>query len=449
MINRGKNMNNARKIAANIVENVLERHAFSNICLNRELKECDLSSLDKALVTEIVYGTIKYKYTIDIILNGFLKNGIDSLNKQILNLLRISIYQLKYLDRVPEFAVVNEAVNIAKKRSLNEGKLVNGVLRNFIRNKSKVFYNKENRTEELAFNYSFPKWIVQKMLKQYGETLGEKILIGLNKTPDVTVRVNSLRLSYDEAWNKLEELQYTISKGAISSGAIKILKGSGIEENPLFKAGDIMVQDESAMMVAPLMDLQENMIVMDLCSAPGGKTIHIGELLNNTGNVYAFDMSEKKIQLIRENITRLGVTNIEVNIADARVFDEKYHCVADRVLIDVPCSGFGIIRKKPEIKWTKNKKDIDGLINIQRDIMSNAAKYVKVKGKLIYSTCTLNKEENENNIKWFLKNNSNYELEKIFIENRENLVYNNERCLTILPDENMDGFFIAKMKRLR
>ncbi|EGO88506.1 16S rRNA (cytosine(967)-C(5))-methyltransferase RsmB [Clostridium botulinum C] len=443
-------MENARKICIDILEMVFNKNAYSNIVLRQSLNNQKINEKDKGLITEIVYGTIKYKYTIDAILNTYLKKGTKSVDSYILNILRITIYQIKYLDKIPNFAAVNEAVNIAKKhKSIRESKLVNGVLRNYLRNLDKVYYNKNSVVERLCFEYSCEKWLVKMFINQYNEEITEKILKGLNERPAVTVRVNNLKTDYDEAFNKLEEYGYSIEEGYVCPEAIIINKGKSIESNPLFEDGKVTVQDESAMLVAATMDIKEGSLVLDLCSAPGGKTTHISEIMNNTGKVMAFDIHENKLSLVKDNAKRLGINNIECSKLDASKFNEKLKETADAVLIDVPCSGLGIIRKKPEIKYTKNMESVKDIVNIQKEIMKNAARYVKVGGTLLYSTCTINKKENEQNIDWFIRNFPEYTVEPIFYGEMDNIIYNENRTVTILPNKYMDGFFIAKLKRNR
>jgi 16S rRNA (cytosine967-C5)-methyltransferase len=442
-------MDNARRTAVKVLGEVLQKGAFSNIVLGRELNKSNLNDKDRALATEIVYGTLKYKYTIDVILNYYIKSDLEKMDGDILNILRISLYQMIYLDKIPEFAVVNEAVELAKRNSIKGSRLVNGVLRNYLRNKDINYCDEKNNTERLSFKYSFPKWIVNLFISQYGTEDAERILNGLNMIPAITVRVNNLKAEYEDAWKLLEDNGYDIEEGKICPEAIIITKGRNVEDNPLFKDGLITVQDESAMLVAPSMDLEEGMTVLDLCSAPGGKTCHIAEIMNNTGDVFAFDIHLSKLPMIKENAERLGIKNIKCNVLDATKYDTTYKEKADRVLIDVPCSGLGIIRKKPEIKWNKNTNAMKELIEIQRQIMTSACKYVKPGGKLIYSTCTLNKEENEENIRWFIKRHSEFSLEPLYYGESDNIIYHKEGYMTILPDKHMDGFFIAKMIRRR
>lgn len=442
-------MESAREIAIKVIGRVINDNAFSNITLGKELDKSNLNDLDKSLVTEIVYGTIKYKYSIDTILNYFIRSGIKSLDSVIVNILRTAIYQLRFLDKIPSFAAVNEAVNIAKTISLSNSKLVNGVLRNYIRNSDAIFYDEIDMKLKLCFEYSFEKWMVELFLKQYGENICLQILSGLNKTPSITVRVNNLKTDFEKVWQKLSEIGYNIEEGNICPEAIRIIKGKNIGNNILFTEGNITVQDESAMLVAPSMDLKENLIVYDLCSAPGGKTTHISELMNNTGEVYAFDLYKNKLGLIEENMKRLGITNIKTAVMDSSVYDESLNDSCDRILIDAPCSGLGIIRKKPEIKWTKTQEDLISLISLQKNLLKNASRYLKKDGILLYSTCTLNRDENEDNINWFSRNFPEFSIEPLFFGKVKNIIYSKQGLVTVLPDENMDGFFIAKLKRCR
>ncbi|ENK1242549.1 16S rRNA (cytosine(967)-C(5))-methyltransferase RsmB [Clostridium sporogenes] len=441
-------MDNAREVALDVLKAVLYEGAYSNIVLNKRLNKSNLKDNDKALITEIVYGTLKYKETLDIIIQSYLRNPIKTMDKNIVNILRITIYQIRYLDKIPSFAAVNEAVEMSKKISIKYSKLVNGVLRNYIRTcKNKKFYDHRNNLEKLSFIYSYPKWLVKMFISQYGIEIAEKILKGLNERPNITVRVNNLKIDYDEAFEKLSECGYNIEEGYICPEAIQIIKGKNIEKNPLFIRGDITVQDESAMLIAPSMELTEENVVLDLCSAPGGKTTHISEIMNNKSKVFAYDIHQNKLSLIEENAKRLGIKNIEAYVGDASIFNKELKEKAHRVLMDVPCSGLGIIRKKPEIKWTKNEKEIKNIIDIQKKIINNGASYLKKGGVLLYSTCTLNKEENEENINWFLKKHKNFKIEPLYYGNLDNIIYHKEGFVSILPNDKMDGFFIAKLKK--
>ena len=436
---------NCRKLAVKILNRVLNEGAYSNIILSKELNEVELNDKDKALLTEIVYGVLRRRRTLDVIIANFVKD-IKLMDKNILNILRVAIYQMNFLDKIPTYAACNEAVEEAKEVSESDSKLVNGILRSFTKNPDDINVP-GNKIDEYAYKFSFEPWMIRLLIKQYGENSAKKIMSGLNNVPKVSIRVNELNSDYDEVYDKLEEMEYDISEGVICPEAINIKGGKSIENNPLFKEGKITVQDESAMLVAPLLDLQEGMNVIDLCSAPGGKTTHISEILGNTGKVLAFDLHESKLGLIKENCDRLGITNVETCAGDATKLNAELVASSDRVLIDVPCSGLGIIRKKPEIKWNKKRNDLREIIPVQREIMNNAWQYLKQGGVMIYSTCTLNKEENEENIEWFVNTHKDCEVKRIFVGKQDNLVYSREGYLTVMPNENMDGFFIAKLEK--
>ena len=422
---------NSREVALNIINRVLIEGAYSNLVLSNELNEVDLNEKDRALVTELVYGTIRRKKTLDMIISNYIKD-ISLMDERVLNILRMAIYQMHFLDKVPEFAACNEAVELAKQISVQDSKLVNGILRSYTKNPDDM--DIKDKIDRLVYQYSYEPWFIRMIYKQYGEENGRKILAGLNATPKVTVRVNTSKADYDEVYERLEEMGYDVEEGYACPEAIIIKGGSSIENNELFNEGLITVQDESAMIVTPLLDLEKGDIALDLCAAPGGKTTHMAELLEGEGKVYAFDLHENKLSLIKENLERLKL-------------DSRYVSFADKVLIDVPCSGLGIIRKKPEIKWNKSRKSLKDLVPTQRAIMENAWTYLKTGGTMLYSTCTLNVEENQENIEWFLNKYKDAKVEKIFLGNMDNFIYNNDGSLTILPNEYMDGFFVAKISK--
>ena len=437
----------SRKTAVNILERVLNERAYSNIILSNELNASDLSDKDKALVTELVYGTLRRLKSLDMIIAHFVKD-ISVMDKKTLNILRVAVYQMQYLDKIPNYAACNEAVELAKEVSEKDAKLVNGILNSYTEVKSSLELEFRNKIEEMAYEFSFNSWMIRLMIKQYGEKETLKMLHNLNNTPCVTVRVNALKTEYDDAFEALDNLRYTVDEGYVCPEAIMIEGGSNPLDNPLFVEGKITVQDESAMLVAPLLDLEENQVVIDLCSAPGGKTTHIAEIMNNTGRVLAFDLYENKLNLIKDNANRLGITNIEVAQMDATKTNSELISLADRVLVDAPCSGLGIIKKKPEIKWNKVRQDLRDIIPVQREILDNVWEYLKKDGIMVYSTCTLNKEENDENIEWFLSKHKDAKIEKVFVGKGDNLKYSNIGTLTVLPNEYMDGFYIAKIRKL-
>ena len=435
---------NSRSLAIKILDRVINEKAYSNIALSNELNNCELEEKDKALTTELVYGTLRRLKTLDMIISSFVRD-IKEMDKKTLNILRVGIYQMRFLDKVPSYAACNESVELAKEVSEKDSKLVNGILRNYVKKEDNLDIKFRNKIDELSFEFSFEPWLIRMFIKQYGEQKTRKMLYEMNEVPKVTVRVNNLKTDYDEVFEEMENNGYTLEEGYVCPEAIIIDGGKNIENNQTFIDGKITVQDESAMLVAPLLNVEENMTVFDLCSAPGGKTTHIAELMNNTGVVKAFDIHENKLNLVKENCERLGITNVEVTEMDATKIDVKLINSADRILADVPCSGLGIIRKKPEIKWTKKRNDLKEIVEIQRQIMENAYQYLKSGGEMIYSTCTLNKEENEENVSWFINKHKDLKIEKIFIGKGDNFIYDELNTLTILPNKYMDGFYIAKI----
>lgn len=438
---------NSRKIAVEILDMVLYEGAYSNIVIRQLLNKHKVNEKDRALITEIVYGTIKYKYKLDVILSALITKSFKQVDKKVLNILRISLYQFIYLDKVPEYAIVNEAVNLAKEISIGASKFVNGVLRAYLRNRDNAFNKDKDVVAELAYEYSFDKWMVKLFVNQYGLEKAKEILAGLNSTPSITVRVNSFCCNPDDIYQQLKGLNYNVEKGVVCPTAIRIIKGSNVENNPLFAEGSITVQDESAMLAVLALEVEKDQKLLDMCAAPGGKSTHMAELLQGTGRVLAWDLYKHKIDLILDNASRLGLKNIAAEVVDATIFNEKLQEAFDGVLVDIPCSGLGIIRKKPEIKWTKTQKDMEALYHIQDRILENACKYVKRGGTVVYSTCTLNIMENEKRINKFLKNNKDFEIEKLDFGEHNNFLYNDSGMLTILPSTDMDGFFIAKLRR--
>ncbi|MFH5835689.1 16S rRNA (cytosine(967)-C(5))-methyltransferase RsmB [Proteiniclasticum sp. C24MP] len=434
---------NAREVSVDVLGKVLHQGAYSNIALDHAFSSADLKEEDTGLVTEIIYGTLKYLLAIDKIIEKNSSIALKKIEEDVLNILRISIYQMKYLDRIPPYAVLNEAVNLTKKKSRGASGFVNGVLRGYLRTQDEKMEFGSNMEKD-SFNFSFPVWMIELFKEQYGKAY-KKILAGLNERPVITYRVNTLKMTREEALERLLELGYDARETAISPYGIEVKGGKSVVSNPLFQQGVLTVQDESSMLVAPLL-VEENRNYMDLCSAPGGKTTHIAELSGDEAEVHAFDIYESKVKLIEENKERLGLKSIQVEINDGLNYLSSYSESAN-VLLDAPCSGLGIIRKKPEIKYTKNLKELNELVKIQRALLETAAGYVPSGGILLYSTCTLNKMENEENIRWFLENHPEFTPVPVELGEQDHFQYTEEGFLTILPGKTMDGFFISRVRK--
>ncbi|GAE33900.1 16S rRNA (cytosine(967)-C(5))-methyltransferase RsmB [Halalkalibacter akibai] len=440
-----------REVALEILLQIEKNQAYSNLLLNQTVNRTKLDPRDVGLLTELVYGTIQRRDTLDFYLQSFVKKGVNSLQDWVKVLLRLSVYQLAYLDRIPDRAVVHEAVTIAKKRG-HKGisGMVNGVLRSILREGLPTFDKIEDDLERLALETSFPIWLVKRWSDQFGYEQTKAMCESSLVPPSVTVRVNKIKATVEDAISLLEEEGLEVRKGVLSEDAIIIEKGNVFKTNA-YRDGYITAQDESSMLVARAVGTEPNMTVIDACAAPGGKSTHMAELMEGQGKVLSFDLHEHKVKLIREQASRLGLDNITATALDARTLTSQYDKNQfDRVLVDAPCSGFGVIRRKPDIKWSKELKDIQAIQRIQLDILTEAAQLVKNGGKLIYSTCTVDKEENELVIEKFLNEHPHFTLdetlsERLPLKARQSTTFENG-MITILPqDFETDGFFIASL----
>lgn len=427
----------------------IEEGAFSNIKLNHYFKKYDMKPLDRAFTSEIVYGTLRNLIKIDYFINKFSNVKTNKMTKWVLNSIRIAVYQIFYMDKVPEYAAINESVEIVKQREKRASGFVNGVLRSILRNKEQFDkINVKDKIKGLSIQYSHPEWMVKMFIDEFGEEFTEELLKANNTTPKLSIRVNTLKVSREELKAILIDKGIKVYDGLIEEALI-LEEFSNIEKSEEFNKGLFIIQDESSMLPSKVLDVKEDMKVLDLCSAPGGKTTHIAQLMNNKGQIVAFDIHEHKLKLIKDNSNRLGIDIIDAKLKDAEIFMEEYIDYADRVLVDAPCSGLGLLRKKPEIKYNVKREDIEKLVLIQKNILNNAAKYVKKDGYIVYSTCTITSQENEKVIEEFLKENNNFILEDVrdFVPD---ILKTDKKYLKIFPNiHKMDGFFIAKLKRIR
>lgn len=395
--------------------------AYLNIVLRDILSSMDMDARDNALATTIAFGVMKNRLFIDNIIENLSTVKLRKLSVWIHNILRIGVYCIKFLDRIPVSATVNECVRLARRYGHNASAgFVNALLRKT--SSCGDFLPADTSSDEyISIKYSMPDWLVKKWRN---EGYGEEFFCAMNQEPPVTVRLNTL---------KGDSLGQEFKKDILSPYAYTYEGGGSVEHSPLFKNGNIAVQDGASQKAVLALDVKENMCVLDLCAAPGGKTGFIAQLMNNTGEIVSCDIHSHKIDLIKSNLTRLGVTNTSVMQNDATVFCKDFENRFDRVLADVPCSGLGVLRRKPDIKWTKTEFANESLASIQRSILKNAAEYVKKGGKLVYSTCTVNREENEDNVKYFIDNFPNFTL----LEQKQ-----------LLPHtDKTDGFFYAVFER--
>ncbi|MDF2556276.1 MAG: rRNA methyltransferase [Bacillales bacterium] len=438
-----------REVALDLLEDIEKNNSYSNIALNNAIKENQFSPADSGLLTELVYGTIQRRLTLEYYLNPFI--GDKKIEHWVHLLLQMSVYQMVYLDRIPEHAILNEAVEIAKFGG-HQGiaSFVNGVLRSIQRKGLPSLDLLENPVERLSIEYSHPIWLIEMWVEQFGfESTKEMCEMNL-KPPVQTVRINQTKSTQDLALQSLEKDGFTVQKSSLLPECI-YNKSGNIAFSAAHRDGFITIQDESSMFVANVVAPEENDIVLDACAAPGGKTTHIAEKMNGQGKVVALDIHKHKIKLVTEAAKRLHLKNIEPFQLDARKISEKFEeNTFDKILVDAPCSGLGVLRRKPDAKYTKLKSDIERLSTIQLGILDKVAPFLKPGGKLVYSTCTVNKEENENVVASFLREHADFEPDEDFIqllpERAREFVKENH--LQILPQHfDSDGFFIASFKK--
>ena len=431
-------MNTVRGYAFDTIQQVLNDGAYSNLKINEVLSSNEISTVDRNLYTELVYGTIKRKYTLDYILKPFVKTKIKGWMRQ---LLWMSIYQYVYLDKVPDHAIINEAVDIAKHRGgYHNGNVVNGILRSIMRSELPQFDEIKDDKKRIAIEYSIPKWIVDHWVTHHGIETTEAIAQSFLEPVKTTVRVNISRGSVDSIVAELEKEGFNVEKDEILPFCLHIT-GQPIINSRAFKDGYVSVQDKSSMMVAHIMNLGRNDVVLDACSAPGGKACHMAEILSPEGHVDATDIHTHKIDLINFNIKKLKLDNISAFQHDAT---EPYTRTYDKILVDAPCSGLGVLRHKPEIKYTQSKESIQSLVELQLQILENIKRNIKPGGTIVYSTCTIEQMENENVIYTFLKQNEEFEFEPF----QHPVTGKEVNTLQILPqDFDSDGFFITQIRR--
>ena len=443
---------NVREIILETLLLITRDGEYSHIALKNVLDKYQyLEKRERAFITRVVEGTLERQIEIDYIINQFSKVKVNKQKPVIRTILRSSVYQLKYMDHVPDSAVCNEAVKLAgKKGFVNLKGFVNGVLRNISRNLDMVSYpDPSNEIACLSVRYSLPMWMVEKWISVYGKETVEKMGKAFLEERPVTVRRNTAVVSKEEFEKELEKDGVVYRRHPVLPYAYELTNYDYLAGLLAFQKGYFYIQDISSMQVAEWAEPKEGDYVIDVCAAPGGKSLHIGDKMEGFGTVDARDISQYKVNLIEENIQRLNSINVQAKVQDATIFDVESECKADIVLADVPCSGYGVIGKKPEIKYRSTTQKEEELVILQRTILDKAAEYVKPRGVLVFSTCTIAKEENEENMMWFM-NNHPFKLESIdeFIPEELRSETTGLGYLQMLPGvHGTDGFFIARFRR--
>lgn len=423
----------ARELSFKVLMDIEKNNSYADIVLKKHLNRVQIDPRDKALATELVYGVIEHKNTLDYVIYSLSKKGIK-IDDQVLNLLRMGIYQILYLDKIPHSAACDETVELAKKYcGIGPSKFVNAIIRTYLRDGVEFPDESLHPIEYLSIKYSYPEWMVRRFLKDYDYDFVKGFLEASNQKPEMSIRVNTLKTDVDSFAKILEKRGIAVEKGKYAEEALYVYGIKSVDSLDLYKDGLFQIQDESSMMVSHLLAPIPGEFVMDVCSGPGGKATHIAQLMKNEGTVLARDIYKHKLELIQKNSERLGISIIETQLFDARKLDHEMLEKADRVLADVPCTGYGVIRKKPDIKWHRKPGDEEELVGIQKDILENASKYVKRGGLVVYSTCTIVYRENMGQIEDFLHKNQDFKLELV---------------KEFYPHvHGTDGFFIACLRR--
>lgn len=440
---------NAREITLKILNEIYTEQAYANISLARHLTNTQISDIDRRFVTEIVYGTVKAGDSLLWVLKKFIKIPFTKIEPTVLNILRMGVYQILFMDKVPNSAACNEAVNLAKKFAANKqgsSKFVNGVLRNVIRQIDKCSFPTGNKASELAIREQHPLWLVKLFIHTFGSEAAIKICEFDNQKPPLVLRTNTLKISRDELLAKLQDLGCKCQKSNLAPEGIICTKHPALSTLAPLQQGLAQVQDESSMLVAHVVDPKPNETIIDTCAAPGGKTTHLATLMQNKGTIIAGDIYEHKLNLIAENATRLNINIIQPKLIDAQNIGELYPETADKVLVDAPCSGMGVLRRKIDSRWHKSPELLQELPPLQLKILKSAAKAVKKGGVLVYSTCSIMPEENNKIIDQFLAQEPDFYLDDVhkYLEFKHHDKHS--KTLQLMPyKDNTDGFFIARL----
>lgn len=436
-----------RGLAVKILNRIDRTDAYLDKMLEIEIRNSDLSSVDKSLLFEIVHGVVRWLGRIDWVLTGFYRGQFSKCIPNIKNAMRVALYQILFLDKVPDYAAVNEAVSFVKKLQGDKpAGLTNAVLRNIIRTKNGIRYPdpKEDLPGYLSAYYSHPSWMVKRWLSLFGHEFTESLLIANNNKPVHTIRVNTLKTSFEDFLLLLDSVNLSYSRGKFIPEFIRLTNLTNITDWEYFQKGYFTLQDESTGLSCRALDVKPGMRVLDLCSAPGGKTSYLADLMGNEGEIVALDRYESRLKLLEQNLERLGITNVKPVAIDAKEFEDSNF---DRVLVDVPCSGLGTLTKKPDIKWKRDWGDIRKLNEIQLDLITTGAKFVKPGGFIVYSTCTIEPDENYEIVKKFLFSNPDFELVKLTDEVATALIDNNG-CVQSYPNiHKIDGAFAANLRK--
>ena len=442
-------MADVRKIAYQVLYRVLYEDTYSAIAVNNAVKENTLSGVDVSFLSALVYGVLERKLTLEYIIRQYSSIRIKKIEKKTLIVLYLGVYQLLFMDKVPDSAAVNESVKLCKKLKLYKSAgFVNAILRNLVRaDKAYRLPEEKDILKFLSVTYSCPEELVSEFLSTYGRENTERLLQGILGRPPITVRVNTLKTDKETLKRELEEQGITCEDISFLENSLNLFGTGSLEKIPQFQAGHFFVEDAASQLCAEMLDAKSGERIADVCAAPGGKSFYSAIRMENRGEVLSFDIHKHKLKLINDTAKRLGITTVHTALRDAA--GEELLSKCDRILCDVPCSGWGILRRKPEIRY-KTDTNIDILPKLQYSILCMSAKNLSTDSVLVYSTCTLRKAENHEVVSRFLAEHSDFAPEPLNLpEGIEHVVDEDSHCLTLLPGVyNTDGFFIAKLRRI-
>ncbi len=447
-------MDKMREIALKVLYDIDKNEAYSNIALDKMLKEArknsgEMDSRDVGFISEIVYGTTSWRLTIDEIIKKYSNIKMKKISPWILNILRMSVYQILFLDKVPKSAAVNEGVALAKRYGHRaSSSFVNAILRKIEKKDYEMLFEIKNDVERISKTTSMPVWIVERLLKQDNIEMVEQICQASNLKPKLYIRVNTLKTNRQLLMKELKEKGICAEKAELEN--FLLLEGvKNIEKLKEFQDGKFTIQDEMAGYISKFLNPQYDEKVLDACSSPGGKTTYMAELMKNQGEIRAWDLHEHRIKLVDRATQRLGIDIITTEVKDATIYEEMYNQYFDKVLLDVPCLGIGVLKRKPDIKWKRKEEDIEEITKVQQKILENCSNYLKSGGEMVYSTCSILKEENEEVIYKFIKDNPNFEIKEI-CNKKEEFIQNfveKDKFIQVFQNEKTDGFFLCKMRK--
>ena len=441
-------MDIVREIALKTLYKIDKEGAYSNIAVDENIKENRnrIDDRDIGLISEITYGVTTWKLTLDEIVKKYSNIRLKKISPWILNILRMGIYQIVFLDKIPKSAAVNESVNLAKRYGhKGSSNFVNAILRKVDKKDYEELFEIEDDIERISKTTSMPVWIVEELLKEKDIQKVEEICRASNIRPKTTIRINSLKTNKSEIENKLKERKIEFKEGNLED--FLILEGTkNIEKLDLFKNGYFTIQDEGAGLIPLILNPKPNEFVLDACSSPGGKTTYMAEMMENKGKIVAWDIHEHRVDLVRKNAKRLGIDIIDTKCEDATVYKEEYKEKFDKILLDVPCMGIGVLKRKPDIKWKRKLEDMEEITQIQQKILETCSKYLKKNGEIVYATCSIFCGENEKIIEKFLQQNQDFDYVKIEnIQNKKDM--ENPNYIQLYQGKDNDGFFMCKLQK--